>query len=121
MSTTILSPIDLTISLMAIPLLPLAFYALAIGSPAPPGTFLAKYFRAEPLLGPVGNLFLISACLVHTNKLAAHFGLVDASLFAFFDRWLLGISGALLLIDLVVWIRAAIRVRRGAGPEEASS
>lgn len=115
MSTPTLSNFELAIALMAMPLLPLAIYALAKGSPAPPGTFLARYFSAEPLLGPVGNLFLILVCLVQANKLAAHFGLVDLTLSRPLDQWLMGAFGVVLLIDLALWVRAAIKVRRGVG------
>lgn len=97
---------------VALVVLPLAVLSLMAGSPAPENTLFTKYYRAEPRLMLVGNLFLVVIGGTAIARLAQHFGFVDDSLAGQLDLWL-GIPFALLLVVfLVLFARAIFKVRR---------
>ena len=94
--------------------LPLAFWSLVKGSPEPKNTPVTKYYEAEPWLGALGNLYLLSLSVLALGKLGLHFGLIDKGLadtvevvtdVPFFG---LGLS------FLGLWAKALLKVRRGA-------
>jgi hypothetical protein len=96
-------------------LLPMLLYASFAGSGVPESSRLAKYYRAERYLNFAGNLFLLAICATAIARLGLHFGYINASVS---DRLMLVIGvafGVTLLAYLALWVRAALKVRRGSG------
>lgn len=92
-------------------LFPVALITLVYSIP-PPESFLSKYYRAEKLLNPVGNLFLITVCLDAMTKLAGHFGFIDAATKSTIHPFIGVPFGVLLLAFLGLWVKAFFKVRR---------
>jgi hypothetical protein len=93
-------------------LVPMILYSLITGKGVPESSWFAKYYRAERYLLLAGNLFLLAVCASAVARLGRHFGYIDASAS---DRLSipLGVAfGVTLLASLVLWIRAAVKVRR---------
>src|SRR5262245_9634906 len=94
-------------------LLPTLLYASFAGSGVPESSWLAKYYRAERYLNLAGNLFLLAICANAIARLGLHFGYISPGVS---DRVMLVIGlafGVTLLAYLALWIRAALKVRRG--------
>jgi hypothetical protein len=93
----------------------MVLYASFAGIGVPESSRLAKYYRAERYLNLAGNLFLLAICANAIARLGLHFGFIHASVS---DRLMLVIGlvfGVTLLTYLALWIRAALKVRRGSG------
>lgn len=90
---------------------PLAVYSLMTGS-VPPHGLAAKYYRAEPWLMPVGNVFLLSLCAGAIARLLTHYGYLSESMRQTLEPLFMIPFGVLLVIYLGCWIRALLRVRR---------
>lgn len=96
-------------------LLPLAIVSLFAGPKQAEQTVFAKYYRAQPLLGPVGGLFLLTLCARAIAKLAAHFNAISAESLARIVGWIDMPFLVLLVVVLVLWTRAAFKVWRARG------
>jgi hypothetical protein len=93
-------------------LLPIVLVSLATGSKQPESSWFAKFYRAEPWLGLVGNIFLLVLCAIAASKLALHFGFIDAATADAVEGWITIPFLVLLLVFLILWIKAVMKVRR---------
>ncbi len=98
-------------------LVPLLVYGVIVRPGVPESSPLAKYYRAERLLDPVGNLVMAVVLAGIAGRLAAHFRYIDPALWEGLTLPLLVASVAAVLLYLGLWIRAALKVRRNAGAE----
>jgi len=97
---------------VAFAVLPLAIVSLATGSKPPEASAFAKYYRAEPHLMLVSNLFLLTVGATAAGKLVEHFGLVDAALAATLTTWINVPFLAMLVVFLLMLVKAWLKVRR---------
>ncbi|HEX2839882.1 hypothetical protein [Hyphomicrobium sp.] len=97
---------------VALVILPLAIASLIGGSKAPENTILTKYYRAEPHLMLVSNVFLLSVCATAIAKLAQHFGYLDAGQAERLEPWLTIPLMVLLVVFLAMAVKAWLKVRR---------
>jgi hypothetical protein len=109
---SMLSTFEVAIYSFVLVLIPLAIFSLARGSPAPEFGTLSKFYHAEKYLNVVGNLFVLALCGVALGKLALHFGYIDASEAHRVDLVTNVPFLVLLLAYLVMWVRAALKIRR---------
>jgi len=109
-----LSTFELVINVfLVVFLFPIVIWSLLRGSPTPAGT-LAKYYEAEPYLNLTGNVMLVVLCCSSIARLARHFGYIGADLATLLGGWIGVPLAVLVLAFLVLWIRAILKVRRGA-------
>jgi hypothetical protein len=114
-----LTSLQVTIYAVSLAVLaPLLFYSVIVRPGVPEASPVAKYYRAERLLDPVGNLVMAVVLVGIAGRLAAHFRLIDRVLWDSLTLPLLLASAAAVLLYLGLWIRAALKVRRGAGSSE---
>jgi hypothetical protein len=107
-----LTPIEVPLYALALLFIPLATYSLITGSTVPENSPFAKYYRAEKYLGLVSNLFLLALSLSCAVKLGLHFGYIDPEWTNRFSTVTAAAFMLLLVLDLVFWARAALKVRR---------
>jgi hypothetical protein len=98
-------------------LLPLVLWSLATGAAVPERSWFFKYYRAERHLMLAGNLFILVVIAVGIIKLAAHFGYLDAESAQTTDKYAGIAFGLTLLMYLVFWIRAYLKVRSASSPQ----
>jgi len=91
--------------------LPLTLWSLATGSKPPEHSILSKLYGAQTHLMLAGNVFLLAVCAIALNKLAGHFGLIDAARSEAIGDWLTAPFLVLLVIFLVLLTRAYLKVR----------
>lgn len=101
--------------------LPIALISLARGSPPPPGSFVAKYYRAEKYLTFVGDLMLVALCLTAAVSLTMHYGLVDRPRGETIQTYTDNTFFALFLLFVALWIKAIVKVRREGKKDETHS
>jgi hypothetical protein len=107
-----LSTIEVVIFSSVLFLLPITLYSLYSGTLPPESTWLGKYYHAEKLLLPVGNIFVLSICLMAMGKLAIHFGNpANADGVAFWSGLPFSV---LFFVYVAFWLRAALKLRRMA-------
>lgn len=97
---------------VALAVLPLAILSLATGSHPPENTFITKYYRAEPYLMLIGNLFLLTIGATAILKLVQHFGLMDAARAETLETWVNAPFLVLMAVFLFFFVRAYLKVRR---------
>jgi len=99
--------IDIVLTAIAATLLfAMAIYSILKGSPPPQGTWVEKYYRAQPNLGLVGNLFVLALCGFGFAKLATHLGLIDRQLGATIRHFTEVVGFLLGLAYVWLWLRA---------------
>jgi hypothetical protein len=110
----VLSTIELVIyGFLVLVLLPIIVQQLLAGSPPSQGGPLRKYQLAEPRLNIVGNVFVLSVCILAVERLAQHFGLIAPDLAARLEAWTQVPFFALFLGYIALWIKALITLGRG--------
>jgi hypothetical protein len=114
-----LTQLQVTIYILSLAVLvPLLAYGVIVRPGVPETSPLAKYYRAEPFLDPAGNLVMAVVLAGIVGRLAAHFRYIDAALWDSLTLPLLLAAAAAVLLYLGLLIRAALKVRRGAGSPE---
>lgn len=108
-----LTPVELFLNgFIVLVILPLAVASLVKGSQPPEGSFISKYYRAEPRLMLMGNLFLIALAATAILALARHFGLAQVP--DPLEAWVHVPFLVLLVVFLGFFVRAVLKVRRAA-------
>lgn len=93
-------------------LLPLALNSLITRRPPPEGMLFGKLYRAEALLQPVSDVFLVSLCLTCLVRLGAHYGLLAGELHRNAETVTNVVFFVLMLAYLAVLARAVLKWRR---------
>lgn len=107
-----LSTIEVVIFSSVLFLVPITLYSMFTGALLPESTWLGKFYHAEKYLLPVGNIFVLSICLMAAGKLAVHFALVDPENAESFAFWTGLPFPILFFVYVAFWLRAALKLRR---------
>jgi len=108
-----MTTIEVALYSVALILFPLAVYSLFNGSPTPPNFGrLSKYYDAERLLRPAGDVLLLALSVNAGAKLADHFGFLSPGWMANVEPVANGTFLLVLVFDLALWVRAYRKVHR---------